>query len=501
MGVVRVVTWNVGLCGLRKLVDPHRAGPGGGAAKADAHGVVRRRTFGSLAALLAAAGGDVVCLQEVKLGRGDLTEEVAFCDGWTSFFSCCPGRSGGKGYSGTATFVRSGLLPHGAEEGCTGVLGRGALDGVGAGLAEGEALSGEELRAVDGEGRCVVVEFKGRFVLFNVYAPAICSDDPERQRYKALFLAALRARCDALRRSGRNVVVVGDLNVAPYGVDSCQDAHGTEKGEISASRRWMQAALASGYVDAFRHFHPHRREAYTCFSAATGARLTNFGSRIDHVLVAEAAEGLGAPPLLGALRACDIMGDVDGSDHVPVFCDLDLDFEAAPRAPALCSRRLLAGSLTQGSLRGFVTHRAAAVGPPAAPVPSKAKRKAGGIKAFLVVKERPKKKAAEPPTAEKEKGAPAAVAGAAPREAAGARRACVPAAPSAVNEDAKQKWKEIQRKMAPPKCRGHGEPCKIRKVLKKDSPHVGRLFYVCGRPEGKGKEADCGFFAWAYGRR
>jgi AP endonuclease-2 len=57
-------------------------------------------------------------------------------------------------------------------------------------------------------------------------------------------------------------------------------------------------------------------------------------------------------------------------------------------------------------------------------------------------------------------------------------------------------WKAIQKRMAPPTCRGHGLPCKVRTV--KEGPNKGRGFFCCPKPKGmKGdKNADCGFFQW-----
>ncbi len=66
---------------------------------------------------------------------------------------------------------------------------------------------------------------------------------------------------------------------------------------LSTPRQWLRGLLqpsASGapsFLDTFRLFHPQRRDAYTCWQAASGARVNNYGSRIDFVL---AADGTGA---------------------------------------------------------------------------------------------------------------------------------------------------------------------------------------------------------------
>ena len=103
-----IVSWNIGLRGLRQLVDQHR-GSEKVAAK-DEHGVSRQLGFGSIANLLASLGPSVrvVCLQETKLStRGDLDRQLACPEGWDSFFSVC--RAPGKGgYAGTAVRGRGG---------------------------------------------------------------------------------------------------------------------------------------------------------------------------------------------------------------------------------------------------------------------------------------------------------------------------------------------------------------------------------------------------------
>ena len=99
------MSWNIGLRGLRQLVDQHR-GSEKVAAK-DEHGVSRQLGYGSIRNLLESLGPSVrvVCLQETKLSsRGDLDRQLACPEGWDSFFSVCRAPRKG-GYAGTA--VRS----------------------------------------------------------------------------------------------------------------------------------------------------------------------------------------------------------------------------------------------------------------------------------------------------------------------------------------------------------------------------------------------------------
>jgi len=57
---LRVVSWNVGLRGLRGVCDPASAAKRGAP---DTHGVCRNLSFGNLKTLLASLDADVVCLQ------------------------------------------------------------------------------------------------------------------------------------------------------------------------------------------------------------------------------------------------------------------------------------------------------------------------------------------------------------------------------------------------------------------------------------------------------
>uniref|UniRef100_A0A8C4R6C0 DNA-(apurinic or apyrimidinic site) endonuclease 2 n=2 Tax=Eptatretus burgeri TaxID=7764 RepID=A0A8C4R6C0_EPTBU len=85
------------------------------------------------------------------------------------------------------------------------------------------------------------------------------------------------------------------------------------------------------FVDAFRLLHPNLEGAYTCWSAVTGARATNYGTRIDYVF-------LDRHLAQRALVACTIDSDVYGSDHCPVRATLRCSLVPACHVPPLCAR-------------------------------------------------------------------------------------------------------------------------------------------------------------------
>ncbi|XP_073293650.1 DNA-(apurinic or apyrimidinic site) endonuclease 2 isoform X2 [Primulina huaijiensis] len=238
-------------------------------------------------------------LNETKLSRHELRADLVRAEGYESFFSCTRTSDKGRsGYSGVATFCRvksafssdEVALPVSAEEGFTGVLGNspgfGSRKSECPSIVEGlEDFSTIELLKVDGEGRCIVTDH-GHFVLFNVYGPRAGCDDAERIQFKLSFFSILQRRLESLLRQGRRVFVVGDLNIAPAAIDRCDAGPNFDKNEF---RTWFRSLLVRNggpFSDAFREKHPDRREAYTCWSTSSGAEEFNFGSRIDHILIA-----------------------------------------------------------------------------------------------------------------------------------------------------------------------------------------------------------------------
>ena len=110
-------------------------------------------------------------MQETKLTRAELTDEVALLDGWESFFDFCSLRTG---YSGVATFCKEWCRPIAAQRGLVGRYGSSECH-----------LAPEERVALDAEGRCIMTDH-GAFVLFNVYIPALSMEDRAEVRQRHL---------------------------------------------------------------------------------------------------------------------------------------------------------------------------------------------------------------------------------------------------------------------------------------------------------------------------
>ncbi|KAI7508551.1 APN2 DNA lyase apurinic/apyrimidinic [Hortaea werneckii] len=256
-------------------------------------------------------GSDIVVMQELKIQRKDLRDDMVMIDGWDCYFSLPRHK---KGYSGVGVYTRNATCaPIKAEEGLLGVL-PSALGQPYCELPEAHRIGGypseqqvAELGVdptlLDAEGRCVVVEFPA-FVLLGVYSPA--NSNGMRDDFRYGFICALDCRIRNLVAEGKRVVLVGDLNVSRDELDSAGAAEDMKKMGIThedyistPNRRIFNQLIVEGEVigkrdsgrergvlwDTTRAFHPERKGMYTHWEQKINARPGNFGSRIDFVLV------------------------------------------------------------------------------------------------------------------------------------------------------------------------------------------------------------------------
>ncbi|XP_067095168.1 DNA-(apurinic or apyrimidinic site) lyase 2 [Osmerus mordax] len=324
---MRIVTWNIN--GIRTLK--------GGIKKA-----------------LDSLDADIVCVQETKVTRDLLDERTAIVEGYNSYFSFSRGRSG---YSGVATYCKDSASPFSAEEGLTGLLNTSHEGAVGS-YGNQREFSSEELQLLDNEGRAVITQHKVMFenqpqtlTVVNVYCPRADPEKPERKQFKLQFYKLLQHRAEAILKDGSHVIVLGDVNTAHRPVDHC-DPDDINDFEGNPGRKWLNGFLLNDgeeddvegddnscenktgrFVDTFRHFQPKRTNAFTCWSTLTGARQTNYGTRIDYIF---------ADSLLvkGQFVAADIMPEMEGSDHCPVWGHLSCSLLPSSKLPPLCTRHL-----------------------------------------------------------------------------------------------------------------------------------------------------------------
>jgi exodeoxyribonuclease III len=236
---------------------------------------------------------DLLCLQETKAHIDQVELNVRQPAGMVGTWSSAVK----KGYSGVATFQKADAA--------------GAFIGK---LPAKEISNKIGIEIYDNEGR-VVVSDHAKFLLYNIYFPNGGSG-PERHEFKQGFLKALNEHLKAKISAGREIIVVGDYNVAHRDIDIYDPIRlGAESGFLPEERDWFDSFLELGFVDTYRHFHPDEKGAYTWWSQIQRARPVNRGWRIDYICVTKG--------LLKAVKRSEILDEVQGSDHCPVLIELD----------------------------------------------------------------------------------------------------------------------------------------------------------------------------------
>jgi exodeoxyribonuclease-3 len=237
---------------------------------------------------------DIVCLQELKAQVGDMTAGLLDPPGYRGYFHYAEK----KGYSGVGLYSRR--PPQQVIEGF--------------GVAE-----------FDAEGRYIEAVYD-RLSVVSVYLPS-GSSSPERQEAKFRFLDRFQPHLAQLRRSGREVLLCGDWNIAHREID-LKNWKGNLKnsGFLPAERTWMDGLFGPlGFVDVYRRLHPETEgEAYTWWSNRGQARAKNVGWRIDYHVA--------TPGLAAAARQAAVYKGAWFSDHAPLCIDYAFD-------PGICHRR------------------------------------------------------------------------------------------------------------------------------------------------------------------
>ncbi|ORZ06815.1 Endonuclease/exonuclease/phosphatase [Lobosporangium transversale] len=282
---------------------------------------------------------DVICLQETKITRAKLESDIALVPGYDSYWSFHRTKSG---YSGVVIYVKDHIKLLAVEEGISGVFSENVslqppnamvplntqtcsnsskAKGVGGypSLDDGDSAAiFARYQELDSEGRGLIIDF-GLFVLFNLYCPN--ETDETRLPFKMDYYHLLESRVQALIKEGRQVIVMGDMNVVPTELDHCDPAKWKkETGESDFTntlpRRWFNSFLAPAgpMTDLYRIFHKDKPGAFTCWNAKINARPSNYGTRLDYVLVTKG--------LLPWFKACDRLPHIVGSDHCPVVAEM-----------------------------------------------------------------------------------------------------------------------------------------------------------------------------------
>ena len=228
---------------------------------------------------------DILCIQESKAHKEQLTSEILEDHGYYTFW-----HSGvKKGYSGVATFSKKEPLF--------------VQEGLG-------------IQKYDDEGRVLITEHDN-FLLYNIYFPNGQKDDI-RLQYKLDFYDDLLPIINEQVESGNNVIVTGDWNTAHHPIDLARPKENINtSGFMPIEREKLDNYVSHGWVDTFRLFHDEPSR-YSWWTYRFGARQRNVGWRIDYFFVSQ--------NMVDLCNDADIHDDIFGSDHCPVSLDLDCQY-------------------------------------------------------------------------------------------------------------------------------------------------------------------------------
>ena len=216
---------------------------------------------------------DVVCLQEIKATSDQVPAALCEMEGYWCYWH------GGKGYSGVALHVSKTFAP------------------------ERPSFAHP---AFDYESRIVTVDV-GDLTVASVYVPNGGKDFPGKMK----FLDAMDAYAASFQGTTRQVVLMGDMNVAR----TDRDVHPKERkpraiGQLPEERAVIERILSRGLVDVGRALDPDNDGLFTWWAPWRNMRERNIGWRLDYVLATGS--------LAATAVSCPVQKEIGTSDHAPV---------------------------------------------------------------------------------------------------------------------------------------------------------------------------------------
>jgi exodeoxyribonuclease III len=226
---------------------------------------------------------DIICLQELKAQADNLTVEMQAPTGYYGNFHYAEK----KGYSGVGIYSKQ---------------------------KPDEVIVGLGIQDIDDEGRYLECRF-GKLSVISLYLPSGSSGE-ERQTFKYSVMHRFMPHLEQLVKSGQDIVVCGDWNIAHQEIDLKNDK-GNKKnsGFLPEERAWMTDLFNRvGWVDVYRQLYPDTTDAcYTWWSNRGQAYANNVGWRIDYQVA--------TPALAARASEASIYKDERFSDHAPLVID------------------------------------------------------------------------------------------------------------------------------------------------------------------------------------
>jgi len=234
---------------------------------------------------LAEAKPDVACLQELKAQDEKFPEPAIRQAGYRAVWH------GQKGWNGVAILARD-RTPMETRRGLPG-------------------------DADDAHSRYIEAAVEG-VLIGCLYMPNGNPAPGPKFDYKLRWFDRLATHAAELLATGMPVVLVGDFNVMPTGLDVYKPERWVDDALFRPEvRKAFHDLLAQGWTDAVRALHPGER-IYSFWDYFRNAWARNAGLRIDHLLL--------SPSIVDRLRAAEVDRQVRGwekaSDHAPAWIEL-----------------------------------------------------------------------------------------------------------------------------------------------------------------------------------
>jgi len=240
------------------------------------------RRLPNLLAWLRAAKPDVVALQELKASDGEFPAAAIERAGYGAVWC------GQKTWNGVAILARN------AEP----VLTRDRLPG----------------KPGDHEARYIEAAVRG-IIVTSIYLPNGNPQPGPKFDYKLDWFARLRRHAKTFIKQDLPVVLAGDYNVAPTGIDIYPTRSWDKDALIQPKSRAAFASLVEqGWCDSIRELHPEKR-IYTFWDYKRNRWPRDAGLRLDHLLL--------SPALVSRLAKAGVdkkvRGEEGASDHAPAW--------------------------------------------------------------------------------------------------------------------------------------------------------------------------------------
>ncbi len=226
---------------------------------------------------------DVVCFQEARIQPDQLTDGMIAPKGFESAFEYAVK----KGYSGVGLYFNK------------------TPDRIQIGIG---------WENMDSEGRFIMADY-GNLSIISLYLPS-GSSGGLRQDVKYKMMAFFEKWLLELKKTGREIIVCGDWNIAHKQIDLKNwKSNQKNSGFLPEERDWMTKLYDEfGFVDVFRTLN-QEVDQYTWWSNRGQAWANNVGWRLDYQV--------STPGIASKATAESIFKTQRFSDHAPLIIDYE----------------------------------------------------------------------------------------------------------------------------------------------------------------------------------